>query len=52
MINEKQIDSFLKELKQLMDGGKTTGDFSDLYKKYPKVKVGIRVAMRFLKEQQ
>jgi hypothetical protein len=45
----KQIEGFLEELRA---SGRTTGDFSDLYAKYPKVRIGIRRALLYLEQKK
>lgn len=54
MISEeikKKIDLFLEDLNALMEGGKTEGDFSDLYARHPEVRVCIRRAMWHLRKR-
>lgn len=54
MIDEEtnlQIDAFLNELKSIVLAEKMTGDFTELYSRYPKVRIGIRRAMFFVDKQ-
>jgi hypothetical protein len=48
----KKIDLFLADLNELMENGKTEGDFSELYAHHPDVRIGIRRAMLYLQKQK
>lgn len=45
---KKKIDLFLADLSELMENGKTEGDFSELYAHHPDVRICIRRAMLYL----
>ena len=40
-----QLDGFFKELRARIEEGLIEGDYTDLQLKYPKVKLGIRLAI-------